>query len=183
MREMVLLICFGLALIAGLAYLLWRSAPQTETFSPEESVDAGSASWPRAPIDDGRLIERIFGEDDWHFLKVRAPRKAQRVFRRQRRELAIEWLGLVRDDAKAAMLHHLIWARTTNSIEPALEARIAANYVAFQMSCAVVFGMVLLRLPVPLGNLVRWAGELRERVHRLAGSIRQAPQVALTGDR
>ena len=165
MTGMLILIALGILLIAVLARMLWQSKPEAKDLP----LDASCETTPRfnSLEEHDRVVERIFGNEDWNFLRHRVPSEIRRSFLKQRREMAFCWLTLIRVKAKGAMHHHLACARSFQSLEPVLECRVAINYLAFQLSCALLAGLLWLRGPVALRGAVARAYELCERLRAL----------------
>ena len=163
MKETLLFVFLGVLLVAIFVYLLWRSGPQKEQ---DESTRAG-ADPEKPPLPAELWMERIFGADDWNFLRSRAPENAQKQFLKDRKEIAFFWLALMRARTRAAMNFHLTQARSLHGVEPILEFRIAANYVAFQLSCSLVAGLLWLQGPIATRRMFRWADLLCGRLHAM----------------
>ena len=165
MTGMLILIALGILLIVVLARMLWHSEPKAKDlpFDSSREAIARFASFEEAD----QVVERIFGDEDWNFLRHRVPNQIRRSFLKQRREMAFCWLTLIRIRAKSAMHHHLAYARSFQSLEPMLEGKVAINYLAFQLSCALLAGLLWLRGPVALRGTVARAYELCERLRAL----------------
>jgi hypothetical protein len=162
---MLVLIALGILLIAVLARMLWQSEPNAKDLPLDCSRDATARF--NSLEEHDRVVERIFGDEDWNFLRHRVPSEIRRSFLKQRREMAFCWLTLIRIKAKGAMHHHLAYARSFQSLEPVLECKVAINYLAFQLSCALLAGLLWLRGPVALRGTVVRAHELCERLRAL----------------
>lgn len=162
MTEMLIVIALGTLLIILLARMLWQSGPKGTDLSPDSRQEA---THPFNSLEEADLVvERIFGAEDWNFLRHRAPDEIRRSFLQQRREMAFCWLTLIRVKAKGAMHHHLTHSRSFQSLEPMLECKVAINYLAFQFSCAFLAGLLWLRGPVAVRSAVARAHELCERL-------------------
>jgi hypothetical protein len=170
MKEMLLFVTLGISLVGIFVFLLWQSAAHNEQDKPTHSSDSE-----KSPLPAELLIERIFGSDDWNFLRNRAPRDAQQQFLKDRREIALFWLALMRARTRTAMNFHLTHARSLHSVEPLLEFRIAANYLAFQVSCSLVSGLLWLQGPIS----TRW---IFRRVDLLCGKLHAMTRVPLRSD-
>lgn len=167
MSELLIFLGLGLLLISVLAFMLCRTEPETD--DARYQVRRGRVLVPSA-LDEqqGQLLERIFGDEDWNFLRSRVPDEVQQSFLKERREMAFCWLELIRKRAREAMHCHLVNARNFRTIEPVLELRIAMNYFAFEFSCVLLTAVLWLRGPVALRMGVRRADQLCERLRGLA---------------
>jgi hypothetical protein len=162
---MLILIALGILLIAVLARMLWQSEPKAKDLQLDCSREATARF--HCLQEHDRIVERIFGDEDWNFLRHRVPSEIRRSFLKQRREMAFCWLTLIRVKAKGVMHHHLAYARSFQSLEPVLECKVAISYLAFQLSCALLAGLLWLRGPVALRGTVVRAHELCERLRAL----------------
>ena len=162
---MPILIALGVLLIAVLARMLWQSEQKAKDLPLDGSRETTVRFNNLAEHD--RIVERIFGDEDWNFLKHRVPSEIRRSFLKQRREMAFCWLTLVRVKAKGAMHQHLAYARSFQSLEPVLECKVAINYLAFELSCALLTGLLWFRGPVALRGTVVRAHQFCERLRAL----------------
>ena len=162
---MLIVIALGILLIVVLARMLWQSGPKAKDlpFDSRQEATTPFNSFEEAD----QVVERIFGAEDWNFLRHRASSEIRQSFLKQRREMAFCWLALIRVKAKGAMHHHLAYARSLQSLEPMLECKVAIHYLAFQFSCAFLAGLLWLRGPVALRGAVARAHELCERLRGL----------------
>ena len=162
---MLIVIALGILLIVVLAHMLWQSGPKAKDLPFDSRQEATS---PFNSLEEAdQVVERIFGAEDWNFLRHRASSEIRRSFLKQRREMAFCWLTLIRVKAKGAMHQHLAYARSFQSLEPVLECKVAIHYLAFQFSCALLAGLLWLRGPVALRGAVARAHELCERLRDL----------------
>ena len=163
MTRMLMVIALGILLIIVLVRMLWQSGPKAKD-PPFDSRQEATSPFKEAD----QVVERIFGAEDWNFLRQRASSEIRRTFLKQRREMAFCWLSLIRAKATGAMHHHLAYARSFQNLEPILECKVAINYLAFQFSCALLAGLLWLRGPVALRGAVTRAHELCERLRDLS---------------
>ena len=83
MSEVVFLTGLGLLLLVLMAVLLYRF----------KSSGAAQESMPRPGVPlsveiPQELVERLFGSDDWNFVRAQGSEQLSRLFLRERRELA-----------------------------------------------------------------------------------------------
>lgn len=162
MNEMLLFVLLGVALVATFVSILWRSGPEE---AHERIPAAADPKKPQVPAE--LLIERIFGPDDWKFLRERSPEEVQKQFSKDRQEIAFFWLAQMRARTRAAMNFHLTQARSLRGLEPLLEFRIAVNYIAFHLSCSLVAGLLWLEGPIATRRLFRRADLLCGKLHAM----------------
>lgn len=142
----------GLLGVLLILVLLRPKAGASDLTSPPAACPSVSTvAWEQR---EGQILDRIFATEDWDFLDGRCPAEAQRVFREERRQIALYWLSLVQNQAKAAMRHHVSQARRLVGLQPALECKIAFSYLFFRLNCRILAIMVLVRGPVGLQRTV-----------------------------
>jgi hypothetical protein len=142
----------GLLGVLLILVLLRPRAAASDITSPQADFPSvSSITWKEREV---QIMERIFATEDWGFLNGRCPAEAQRVFRKERRQIALYWLSLVQNQAKAAMRHHVSRARRLEGLQPAMEGKIAFSYLFFRMNCWILRIMVLVRGPVGLQRTV-----------------------------
>lgn len=153
MTGSIISLALGGLLAILLILVLLRTKPEANDLtSPQADFAAvSSIAWEER---EGQILDRIFGTEDWDFLEGRCPAEAQRRFRAERRQMALYWLSLVQNQAKAVMRHHVSQARRLEGLQPALECKIAFSYLFFRLNCWALAIMVLVRGPVGLRHTV-----------------------------
>jgi hypothetical protein len=164
------LLAIGFLLIVLVGYILRR--PETESGSAAGSSDLLAAQAVPAvclPPEQRQkeLLDRIFGPEDWEFVLSRAPKEVQRLFLRERREIAFCWLSEIRSRAKAAMQFHIAHARRSEKIQALREARLLIDYFLIQAKCVFVAAVLLLRGPIALRKMFKQAGGLSDQLRSL----------------
>ena len=161
MNEALVLIATGLFLVGLLVFLLRRTELTTaEPFAASK----GPTAFRR--FDDRRaaVVDRIFGAEDWHFVRAHASKEIQGLFLKERRRIALCWLSEVRGRARDAMRFHLVHAGKFGEIVPMLELRLAANYVVIQARCEFIALILVLWGPVAVRGMVSSASHLSEQL-------------------
>jgi len=151
MKEMLLFVALGVALVTVFVLLLWRSGPPNR----QDEAAQGAKDPERRSLPPEIMIERIFGADDWKFLRGRACKAAEEEFLKERTEIAFFWLARIRARVRTIMYLHLTQASVLQALEPALELRVAANYLRFQINCSFVACLLWLRGPEVTGKMFR----------------------------
>ena len=126
----------------------------------------GAVNDVRLPVEDRRkeLLDRMFGPDDWEFILRRAPKDVQRLFLKERKEIAFCWLSEIRSGAKAAMRIHIGRARASQNLEVLPELRLMIEYFLIQAKCGFVAGVLWLRGPVALRRMVQQTVNLSDQL-------------------
>jgi hypothetical protein len=153
----------GIILIALLVYLLFRRGAEVEDVS---WLPDGKLLLPSAQFEDRRKeqLERIFGREDWDFIRSSTSEEVQRLFLRERREIALAWISQLRRQAKAAMHFHVARVRTSEQLQPVAEIKLAVDYYTFLAKCELIAAIVLLAGPMALRNMVGQAGSLSDKL-------------------
>ena len=170
MNSTLALLAIGVLLIVLLGYILRR--PETGSGSAAASADLLAAQTVPAaylPSEElqKELLDRIFGPEDWEFVLSRAPKEVQRLFLRERREIAFCWLSAIRSRAKAAMQFHIAHARRSEKMQALLETRLLIDYFLLQVKCVFVAAVLLLRGPIALRKMSKQAGGLSDQLRSL----------------
>lgn len=167
MSEVVLFTGLGLVLLVLMAVLLYRF----------KSSGAAQESMPRPGVPlsveiPQELVERLFGSDDWNFVRAQGSEQLSRLFLRERRELALSWMRGVRERASGLMNSHRLAARASSDLKPLDELRVAVYYLLFELLCRSLALAVWLRGPVALAGLIERIDYLSGQLSRAAGGTR-----------
>jgi hypothetical protein len=165
MNGALILLAIALLLIGLLCLLLRRSDFAS---SPDASTLVSDAATPSAYREfeerRGELLDRIFGPDDWEFVSSHAPKRAQRLFLQERKEIAFYWLSQIRSLAKTAMRIHIACARKSAELRPVLELRLAIDYFIIRVKCAFVAAILWLGGPLALRRMIKQVGGLSDEL-------------------
>ena len=127
----LILIATGLGLVGLLIFLSSREGVHCSYQADPTLVsllDAGGT------LNSQRLAERIFSKADLEFILREAPSIQQELLR-ERRGIALYWIGQSRNSARAIMRFHTRISRIQTTLRPGLEFKLAANYYAFLAAC------------------------------------------------
>jgi hypothetical protein len=159
-------LALGLLLLVLVIVLLQRAAPSEHDpaeFSEEGETPAAlyAESFPQ------RLVDRLFGSEDWEFMAKQEPARLKRLFLQQRTALALSWVRDARTNATKLIRIHSAVARKNSRLEPLVELRVIADYLVFQILCQLIASVIWLRGPVAMGRLVGYADDLSERLYEV----------------
>lgn len=170
MSETLTLLAIGFLLVASLVYLLRRRGAEEEDARWFRDRDSAI---PAAQFEDRQKdqLDRIFGCEDWDFIRNSTSSRVQRLFLKERKGIALSWLSQLRRQARAGMHFHVARVRASEELEPLLELRLAVNYYAFLAKCGFVALIVLLVGPVALRGMV---GQAESLSNNLSGMLRAA---------
>jgi hypothetical protein len=163
MTGTIIPIAAGFLLLALLVLLVRRSQPQTSgSFDSTRSLAVPQ-------FEEGRqeILERIFGPGDWDFIRSHASKEVQRLFLRERKQLACWWLSEIRNRTRAAMHFHFITARRSEKLQPMLELRLATSYLMVQAMCWFIVVVLLLWGPTAIRPMLEQASGLSDRARAL----------------
>lgn len=125
------------------------------------------------------LTDRVFGPEDWKFVESQSSERNKYVFLRQRRDLALAWMEVLRRSTKQIMGVHRAAARTSPQLEPLVELRVTLSYLAFLLLWQFLALAIWIRGPVGLRNLTRnvdrLSRELRDTISNLFPQELHAP--------
>lgn len=168
MNGTVTLLAIGFLLIVLLVFLRHRSEA-VSALDTSHLLASSAMTTPGLPSEERQkeLLDRLFGAEDWEFVLSRAPKEVQRLFLRERREIAFCWLSEIRSQAKAAMQFHTAHAKRSEHLQPLLELRLLADYFLIQAKCGFVAAVLLLRGPIALRKMVKQVGGLPDQLRSL----------------
>ena len=170
-------LAIGLLLIILLIFLLIRSKGSGRSLSQSAEDQETLTDFQLEPFPQ-ELVERIFGSQDWDYVRVYESERIQCLFREERKKLAISWLRGTRVQAKALMRFHKVHAAKSVELEPVSEIRLAFDYFLFRLSCGLLAGLIWLRGPIDAKRLVGFASGFSDRLRSLASALLAAEQPA-----
>lgn len=112
-----------------------------------------------------RLTIRLFGPQDQEFMAKQRCARLQRLFFQQRTDLALAWLRGIRANTARLMRIHNRAAGKNSGLEPLLELRILAEYLAIHAICQVLALVICVRGPINLSRMVAYADDLSNQFH------------------
>lgn len=174
MSGTLALVAIGLLLIGLLVALLRRTESAADDSFPRPLSHSSLAS---LKFEERRkdILDRVFGHEDWDFVRNHGSQENRRLFLMERKKIALFWLSEIRSQSKAAMSFHLSYARKSERLQPIQELKLAADFFVIRAKCAFIAVMILLRGPVALRGMVG-------RASRLSGQFRGWREAALQAD-
>jgi hypothetical protein len=170
MNEPLTLIAIGVVLLASLISLLRRRESERESEIDNVTWFAdGSSTRPSAQFEDREKeqLDRIFGCEDWDFIRGSTPRRVQELFLKERKCIALSWLSQLRQRARAGMRLHLTSVRASKELEPLAELRLAIDYYVFLIKCDLIAVILLLGGPMALRKMVGRAQNLSNNLREM----------------
>ena len=162
MTQLVLILVIACTLLLVVGFLL-RDAFRSRS-KDREAMAAASPTLPRAEIPSRALMVRIFAEDDLSFVAAERAGPIRRQFLRERRRIALSWLGQARREATGILRFHLHAVRTDLHLHPAVELKLIFHALLF----FAVYAM--LRVLITFYGAF-WARSFIKNVVMLAGRL------------
>jgi hypothetical protein len=110
------------------------------------------------------LAEKIFSTQDWDFVSRQTSVQIQRSFLQERRAIALSWLRRTRSQAGRLMEFYRRAVRRNINLSPAVEVRLAANYVLFLLAYEILLGLIRLGGPFHARKMARYAIGVTEQL-------------------
>ncbi|HLZ90969.1 MAG TPA: hypothetical protein VKQ28_04575 [Candidatus Acidoferrum sp.] len=143
-------------LIFGLRLTLQTSAARRR--SPTVTIEEFSSA--RQALDsvfiEAVAIDRIFSAEDMEFIYEAGPPRVQRVFLRDRKALAIQWLRRTQKQVAQLMDLHLRLAAYTHEPSPRFELKLTAHYVRFILTSYILLLLLWLHGPFKARSIVSY---------------------------
>jgi hypothetical protein len=96
---------------------------------------------------EAAAIERIFSSEDIDFISRSGAKDARRLFLKERKKLALQWLRLIQSQLAHLMDLHLRLASYTYDPSPGFELKLSAKYLNLRVVSYIVLLLLWLRGP------------------------------------
>ena len=169
MSEALALLAIGFLLVASLVYLFRRREAEADDalWLQEENSARPSVQFEERQKEQ---LDRIFGREDWDFIRNDTSIRVQRLFLKERKGIALSWLSQLRSQARAGMNFHVTRARASEDLEPLAELRLAIDYYAFLAKCGLIAAIILLGGPMALRGMAGQAESLSNNLRGMRGA-------------
>lgn len=160
-----LCLLIGAALLVTSALLLrLRRCSDIEVFGMSAGPDS------REEHDDLALEigEHIFSPHDWQLVKRETSRRFADRFREERTLLALDWLRGVRGRVRSLVRKHRAVSRLDSSAKVTEELRLACQFFLFELTTAVLCGLILVQGPSGAAGLLGRSLDSAQRLKRIA---------------
>jgi hypothetical protein len=157
MTGLLAIIVLGtLVLIFGLRLVLQSSSASTQ--SPSVTIEEFATA--REALDtafvEAAAIQRIFSTEDMEFISHSSTPKVQRIFLKERKALAIQWLRKTQKQVTQMMDLHLRLAGYTHEPSPRFELKLTAKYLTFFLVSYILLFLLWLRGPFKARRVVAY---------------------------
>ena len=122
-------------------------------------------------IPSAALGERIFSLQDWEFIATYTPAEIQRTFLQERKALALAWLRQTRETVGQLMRFYRKAVRGNAAISPAVEFRLALDFVLFLLAYESLCALIRVWGPFCARRMVGYAARTAEEMSSLSGQV------------
>jgi hypothetical protein len=122
-------------------------------------------------LDEGGLdpcpqefVTRIFAPDDWEFVRDTKSRELQRLFRRERKQVALVWVHQTSTAIRRIMREHTEITRQSHDLHFGTETKLVLLYGELMLICGLLFLAIQSAGPERVGGLAVYADTLSQRL-------------------
>jgi hypothetical protein len=163
-----LAICFLLLLLLFLVGKRGKLNPRGSPSRSEAPLHEDEAVCPR------EYVPRIFSREDWEFVSEMESAQLEKLFRRERKALALLWVRQTSTEIRRIMREHGEAARRSVDLEFAMEMRLLLQYSELLFLCGVLFLSIQIAGPAWLRGLALEANRLCQRIADAEEAFRTA---------
>ncbi len=170
-----------LGLLLAALLIIWANrSGRLPSLEASEVSDPGSAlELLRFDLLPPATVGQLFSPDDWGFVHKATSRRIERLFVRERTALALFWLEETRRQMSGLMKLHRRAARSSGSIKPGAETRLAIRFAAFLIGCDFLYLAIVLwgpfRVRAAIARAASWARDLCANFERLFEPYQHRP--------
>jgi hypothetical protein len=110
------------------------------------------------------FVTRIFAPDDWEFVRDTKSRELQRLFRRERKQVALVWVHQTAAAIRRIMREHTEITRQNRDLHFATETKLVLLYGELMLICGLLFLAIQSAGPERVGGLAVYADTLSQRL-------------------
>jgi hypothetical protein len=123
------------------------------------------------------FVTRIFALDDWEFVRGTNSLELQKLFRRERKVVALAWVHQTSRAIRRIMREHTEITRQSHDLNFATETKLVLLYGQLMLICGMLFLAIQSAGPERVGSLAVYADTLAQRL----AQAQQDFKVATTG--
>jgi len=175
--RMTLYLTFGAAAAFVIFVLLLKAGDQESEVSAVGESNYGNRFGPVNGLQPAELAIRIFSQKDREFILRTRSSRLQRLYREERRKVALYWVRRTSRDVSQIMRNHRLRSRQSSNLNVAVEMKLVFLYVQLRFLCGILLVLIQLLGPHVPVNLAARAGELYQRIGRAlseAGAVNRA---------
>jgi len=119
-----------------------------------------------APLDPcpPEFVARIFSPDDWEFVSETGSPQLEKLFRRERKVVALAWVHQTSLAVRRIMREHTLAARHSHDLQFATESKLVLLYAELMLLCGMLFLAIQSAEPQRVRGLAVYAGTLSQRL-------------------
>jgi hypothetical protein len=156
-------VLLGSVLFLLLLLLATRSAAAAREISSRSDVplfDDEAALDPCPP----EFVTRIFSPVDWEFVTGTNSRQLQKLFRRERKLVALVWVQQTSTAIRNIMREHTEVTRRSHDLHSATEIKLLAMYAELMLICGMLLLAIRAAGPERVGGLAVYTQTLSQRL-------------------
>jgi len=162
----------GIGLLLLILLVLWvQRSGRSVAGAPELPEAREALTSLQLNLPPRELVERIFAVQDWDFVSSQTLPPIRRVFLQGRRAVALSWLARTRKQAARLMNFHVRAVRRNANLSPAVEIRLAINYLLFLLVCQVLLGFIWVGGPFRARRMVGYTLGAAEQLWLISGQL------------
>jgi len=153
----------GIVLLLLLLFVAARDAIGPRELSSRSDaplLDDDAALDPCPP----EFVARIFSPDDWEFVSETKSPQLERLFRRERKLVALAWVQQTSTAIRRVMREHTEATRQSHDLHFATETKLILLYAELQFLCGLLFLVIQSAGPQRVRGLAVYAGTLSQRL-------------------
>jgi hypothetical protein len=162
-----LLLALVLLVIKGMA------VARDVSFGTDDTLFDDGTEIPACPIE---FVPRLFSPDDSRFVSGTKSPHLVKLFRSERRAVALLWVRQISAAIQSTMREHTKMARTNDGLEFSTELKLFLTYSELLLICGVLFVAIQTTGPVWLGRMAVYVDAQSQRL----ALARQSFQVAIS---
>jgi hypothetical protein len=166
--------------IIGIALLLLAAKGWLAARDLQETAPAASETEPAPPCPES-FVSRVFSRGDWEFVRGLDAHGIERLFRRERKKVALVWVSQTSMMIRKVMREHAEAARQSTNLEFTTELNILAQFMMLMIVCGMLSVAIAAAGPLFLGGLAHFAQRLSQRVAKVQESLQAAAPARAAG--
>jgi hypothetical protein len=151
-------------LLLGLIVLLRAkgiSAARSLSTRPDLVLPDDGVDFPPCPPE---FVLRIFSREDLNFVSATNSPQLEKLFRRERKAVALLWVQQTRAMIQAIMREHALLSRSASDLRFSAEFRLVLQYAQLMLICGILFLVMQLAGPLWLRGLAVYADTLSRHI-------------------
>ena len=155
------------AFFVALLLLSNRREQIEEVDAPENSGREAHNRFRAVPaFPPAELAIRIFSPDDREFIARTHSPRLQRLYKEERRKVALQWVHYTSREVSRIMRDHRLVSRQSTNLNVAAETKLFCQYVELRFMCGMMLLLIRLFGPHALTDVASRTGELYQRLGR-----------------